>query len=58
MALQLANATVFRFDGSDLMPTKVNDAFWRATLEYVNTPTRLDKILQAIEEVATEAYGK
>jgi alpha-glucoside transport system substrate-binding protein len=58
MALQLANATVFRFDGSDLMPAKVNDAFWRATLEYVNNPTGLDKILQALEEVATEAYGK
>jgi len=58
MALQLANAKVFRFDGSDLMPAKVNDAFWRATLEYVNNPAGLDKILQAIEEVATEAYGK
>ncbi len=58
MALQLVNAKIFRFDGSDLMPAKVNDAFWRATLEYVNNPAGLDKILQAIEEVATEAYGK
>lgn len=58
MALQLANATIFRFDGSDLMPAKVNDAFWKATLEYVNNPAGLDKILQSIEEVAVDAYGR
>jgi alpha-glucoside transport system substrate-binding protein len=58
MALQLANATVFRFDGSDLMPAKVGDAFWKATLEYVNDPAKLNKILQSIEEVASDAYGK
>lgn len=58
MALQLANATVFRFDGSDLMPAKVGDAFWKATLEYVNNPAELDKILQSVEEVAADAYGK
>ena len=58
MALQLANAKVFRFDGSDLMPAKVNDVFWKATLEYVNNPANLDKVLQSIEKVAAEAYGK
>ncbi len=58
MALQLANAKAFRFDGSDLMPAKVNDSFWKATVEYVNNPSRLDKILGSVEEVAMEAYGK
>ncbi len=58
MALQLANAKIFRFDGSDLMPAKVNDSFWNATVEYVNNPAALDKILQSIEEVAIEAYEK
>jgi alpha-glucoside transport system substrate-binding protein len=58
MALQLANAKFFRFDGSDLMPAKVSDAFWKATLEYVNNPAALDKILGSIEEVAFDAYGK
>ncbi len=58
MALQLANAKVFRFDGSDLMPAKVNDSFWKATVEFVNNPAALDKILQSVEEVAMEAYGK
>ena len=58
MALQLANARVFRFDGSDLMPAKVSDAFWKATLEYLNNPAGLDKILQSVEEVASDAYGK
>jgi alpha-glucoside transport system substrate-binding protein len=58
MALQLANAKAFRFDGSDLMPAKVGDAFWKATLEYVNNPAKLNKILQSVEEVAVDAYGK
>ena len=34
----LANAGVFRFDASDLMPTAMNDAFWKAILDYVKTP--------------------
>ena len=58
MALQLANAKIFRFDGSDLMPAKVNDSFWKATVEYVNNPATLHKILQYVEEVAMEAYEK
>ena len=58
MALQLANAKIFRFDGSDLMPAKVNDSFWKATVEYVSNPAGLDKILQSVEEVAMEAYEK
>jgi alpha-glucoside transport system substrate-binding protein len=58
MALQLINAKVFRFDGSDLMPAKVSDAFWKATLEYVNNPAALDKILRSVEEVASDAYDK
>ena len=58
MALQLANAEIFRFDGSDLMPAKVNDYFWKATVEYVNNPAGLEKILQSVEEVAMEAYEK
>jgi alpha-glucoside transport system substrate-binding protein len=58
MALQLANAKIFRFDGSDLMPAKVNDSFWKATVDYVNNPAGLDKILKSVEEVATETYGK
>jgi alpha-glucoside transport system substrate-binding protein len=58
MAIQLSNARVFRFDGSDLMPAKVDDTFWKATLEYVNNPAELDRILTSVEEVASDAYGK
>ncbi|UCD71091.1 MAG: carbohydrate ABC transporter substrate-binding protein [Syntrophobacterales bacterium] len=58
MALQLANAKIFRFDGSDLMPAEVNDSFWKATVEYVNNPAGLEKILKYAEEVAMEAYEK
>jgi alpha-glucoside transport system substrate-binding protein len=58
MALQVANAKIFRFDGSDLMPAKVSDAFWKATLEFVTNPAGLDRTLKSVEEVATDAYGK
>lgn len=53
----LANAGVFRFDGSDLMPVAMNDAFWKAILDYVNDPSKLDSILASLDETQTSAYG-
>lgn len=53
----LASAGVFRFDGSDLMPVAMNDAFWKAILDYVNDPSQLDTILAGLDEVQTSAYG-
>ena len=32
----LQNAGLFRFDGSDLMPTPVNAEFWRSATAFVN----------------------
>jgi hypothetical protein len=34
----------------------VGDAFWKATLEYVNNPAQLDRILKSVEEVASDSY--
>ena len=53
----LASAGVFRFDASDLMPTAMNDAFWKAILDYVKTPASLDSILSNLDTVQTSAYG-
>jgi alpha-glucoside transport system substrate-binding protein len=53
----LANAGVFRFDASDLMPVAMNDSFWKAILDYVKTPGDLDSILANLDTVQTSAYG-
>ena len=56
-AALLAEAGVFRFDGSDLMPVAMNDAFWKAILDYVKDPSQLDAILANLDTVQTSAYG-
>lgn len=52
----LGQATAFRFDGSDLMPGDVNQAFWTGTLNFVGNTDDLPTILESIESVAAEAY--
>jgi len=54
----LTSADVVRFDANDLMPEAVNAAFWKGTLDYVQSPARLDAILQNLERVSLEVYGK
>ena len=52
----LTNASIVRFDASDLMPEEMNAAFWRATLDYVNNPANLDSILANLDQVQAAAY--
>ncbi len=52
----LANAKTVRFDASDLMPGKMNDAFWKAILEYIQNPRNLDAILTKLDSVRKESY--
>jgi alpha-glucoside transport system substrate-binding protein len=52
----LTNAKVFAFDASDLMPKAMNDAFWKAMLDYTKTPSNLDAILTSLDKVQTDAY--
>lgn len=54
----LTSADVVRFDANDLMPEAVNAAFWKGALDYVQSPARLDAILQNLERVSLEVYGK
>lgn len=54
----LTGAKVFAFDASDLMPKAMNDAFWKAMLDYTKDPTKLDTILASLDKVQTDAYKK
>ena len=53
----LLAATAFRFDGSDLMPKAMNDAFWAAMLDFTVDQSKLDSILSNLDEIQTSAYG-
>jgi len=54
----LTSAKVVRFDGSDLMPEAVNNAFWKGTLDYVQNTGQLSAILRRIERIAVTAYRR
>jgi alpha-glucoside transport system substrate-binding protein len=56
-AALLTNAKIFVFDASDLMPTAMNAAFWKAMLDYVDDPSRLDAILGELDTVQKDAYA-
>lgn len=54
----LSEASTFRFDGSDLMPSAVGaGSFWTGILDYVSG-VRLQKVLMTIETTALDAYRK
>lgn len=54
----LVGTKIARFDASDLMPEAMNAAFWKATLDYVNDPSKLDSILASLDTVQAGAYKK
>jgi alpha-glucoside transport system substrate-binding protein len=57
-AAMLAEAEIFRFDGSDLMPAAVGSGtFWTGVLDYISG-IPLDTVLENIEASAIEAYGE
>lgn len=39
------------FDAADVMPARMNDAFNRAVLEYLNDPASLDTVLERLDQV-------
>jgi alpha-glucoside transport system substrate-binding protein len=53
----LATAQTFRFDGSDLMPEAMNEAFWAAILEFTRDQSRLPHILEQLDVVQASAYS-
>ena len=53
----LGEASVFRFDGSDLMPAAVGSgSFWTAILDYVSGES-LQNVLMQVEASALDAYS-
>ncbi|HEX5590441.1 MAG TPA: ABC transporter substrate-binding protein [Candidatus Limnocylindrales bacterium] len=50
------DATVFRFDGGDLMPATMKAAFFTAMVEFAENPGDLDAILAGLDEVQATAY--
>lgn len=54
----LSEASTFRFDGSDLMPSAVGaGSFWTGILDYISGVS-LKKVLMTIETTALDAYRK
>jgi alpha-glucoside transport system substrate-binding protein len=56
-AALLTDAKIFAFDASDLMPTAMNNAFWKAILDYAKDPSKLDSILTELDKVQADSYG-
>jgi alpha-glucoside transport system substrate-binding protein len=54
----ITDAKGARFDASDLMPEAMNNAFWKAVLDYVNDPSKLDTILAGLDRVQTDSYRR
>jgi len=51
IAETLTSAGTLCFDASDLMPATTRNAFYRAVLEYLGNPDRLDGLLTDLEQV-------
>jgi alpha-glucoside transport system substrate-binding protein len=54
----LANAQTFRFDASDLMPSEMNKAFFKAIVDLAQNPGNVDAILAQLDEVQAGAYSQ
>lgn len=51
----LTGADIAVFDASDMMPSKLNNAFWSAIMSYVSNPNQLDSILANLEQIRKES---
>jgi alpha-glucoside transport system substrate-binding protein len=56
-AQDLANAKIFRFDGSDAMPAAMSAAFLNGILDFTKDQSKLDSILASLDDVQASAYG-
>jgi alpha-glucoside transport system substrate-binding protein len=54
----LTSADITVFDASDMMPSKMNTAFWSGVVSFVENPGQLDSILAELESVRKDAYAK
>lgn len=52
----LTDAETFAFDASDLMPTAMNDAFWRGMVALTNGSKSVDQVLSELDTAQADAY--
>ncbi len=52
----LAEASAAKFDGSDLMPNAMNEAFFRAIMSFSQDQSQLDSILADLDTTQADAY--
>jgi alpha-glucoside transport system substrate-binding protein len=52
----LTEADTFAFDASDLMPTAMNDAFWRGMVALTNGSKSVDQVLSELDTTQADAY--
>jgi alpha-glucoside transport system substrate-binding protein len=57
LAANLVQARDVRFDASDSMPQAMQNAFYSAVLEYLDSPGQLNAILHGLDQVRKAAYG-
>jgi len=57
VADELASAKLIRFGAGDTMPASVQQAWWKAMLELVHDPSKLDAVLESLTSAADEAAG-
>ncbi len=55
-AMQLTQATSFRLSQDDAMPAAMESAFWKATLDFIGDPSKLDSLLSSLESTAMQVY--
>jgi alpha-glucoside transport system substrate-binding protein len=52
----MTSAKIARFDAADLMPNAMQTEYFKAVLDYVNDPSKLDSILTHLDSVQADAY--
>ena len=55
VAEELTEAEVSRFSAGDMMPTSLQRAWWRAMLDFVQDPSKVDSILDGLTAAAKSA---
>ena len=53
----IKGASVFRFDGGDLMPGTMKAAFFKAMVDFAEDQTKLDAILASLDTIQAKAYA-
>jgi alpha-glucoside transport system substrate-binding protein len=56
IAQVLTGQATLCFDASDLMPTEMTNAFYRAVLEYLHRPDQLDTLLARLDQVRSAVH--